>query len=103
MFGPTGSTLIGAISSKRKARSPAALARTLDIALVRDAGLRIEQANAENLEASDLVMRARELNSRPRASKGLEPLSLFEQALKLDPRSIDARLGIGWILTSDLA
>src|SRR2546421_7657260 len=38
------------------------LARTLDIALVRDAGRRVEQANAENLDASDLVMRARELN-----------------------------------------
>jgi adenylate cyclase len=79
------------------------LARTLDIALVRDAGRRIEQAKAENLDASDLVMRARELQARPRAGKGLEALSAFEQALKLDPRSIDARLGIAAILTSDLA
>jgi TolB-like protein/class 3 adenylate cyclase/cytochrome c-type biogenesis protein CcmH/NrfG len=79
------------------------LARTLDLALEQAAGQRREQERVTNPDARELVMRGRALQSRPRPNgPQTEALSLFEQALKLDPRSIDAKVGIASILTADI-
>src|SRR5262249_45888758 len=70
---------------------------------------RIEQEQATNADARDLMMRARSLliqgASTPKNSR--EPTSraafdLAEQALALDPGSIDARILIASMLTGDL-
>jgi adenylate cyclase len=79
------------------------LARTLGTELYRDAGRRIEQEHAANPDARDLVMRARALN-RQSGSAALhrEALNLLEQALTLDPASVDARIITAEILVDDI-
>src|SRR6202040_1319878 len=69
------------------------LARTLGTELLSDVGRRIEQDHAANPDARDLVMRARALNrlsTSPAVHK--DALNLLEQALPLDPASLQARL-----------
>jgi adenylate cyclase len=79
------------------------LARTLGIALVEDASRRIAQTSAADPTAGDFVMRGRALLDRPRPDgKYAEALVLFEQTLKLDPASTDARLGIASVLLNDI-
>jgi adenylate cyclase len=79
------------------------LAGTLNIELVKDASRRIEQEKAINPDARDLVMRGWAWRYRP-ASKETrrEALLTFERALDLDPRSIDARIGIAGVLVLKL-
>ena len=75
------------------------LASTLNVELLRDASRRIEQEKKVDPDARDLVMRgwvwANALES-PEAAK--EALAAFERALEIDPRSIDARIGIARLL-----
>jgi TolB-like protein/Tfp pilus assembly protein PilF len=79
------------------------LARTLNVELVRDASRRIEQEKAVDPDARDLVMRGWALSYRPvSAANQQEALSMFERALELDPRSIDARIGIARVLVSNV-
>jgi adenylate cyclase len=79
------------------------LARTLQIELVTAASRRIEQDNPANLEACDLVMRGWAVFYRPVSAANLdEAHRFFEQALQLDPGSVDARVGIATVLNERL-
>jgi adenylate cyclase len=71
------------------------LARTLNVELVAAVGRRIEQEKVVNPDALDLVMRGWALQNRPRTSaNSREAQRSFERALELDPRSVDARIGL---------
>jgi TolB-like protein/class 3 adenylate cyclase len=75
------------------------LAWTLNIALLSDAGRRIEREDAINPDARDLVMRGWAVWHRPQSPKvAEEALQAFERALETDPRSSQARIGIARIL-----
>jgi TolB-like protein/DNA-binding winged helix-turn-helix (wHTH) protein/Flp pilus assembly protein TadD len=79
------------------------LAQTLNIELVRDVGRRIEREKAVNPDAQDLVMRGWALYHRPRSAAATqEAQRAFEQALEIDPRSVDARVGIAAVLLVNL-
>jgi TolB-like protein len=79
------------------------LARTLHLELVGDASLRIEQERAVNPDARDLIMRGWAWYYRPRSANTAREAQLaFERALEIDPRSIDARLGIARMLLVNL-
>jgi TolB-like protein/Tfp pilus assembly protein PilF len=75
------------------------LARTLNLELIKDAGRRIEQERAVAPDARDLIMRGWALWYRPRSLESVqEAQRAFEQALEIDPRSIDARIGLAKML-----
>ena len=77
------------------------LANILRIALVRDAGRRIAEEKSIDPDAQDLVMRGRDWSTRPLSAETLrEAQQSFAQALQIDPRSIDAKLGIAGILNT---
>jgi adenylate cyclase len=76
------------------------LAQALHVELVQDAARRIERERSVNPDARDLVMRGWALWYRPfSAANRQEALQAFERALEIDPRSIDARIGIALLLT----
>src|ERR1051325_2717590 len=80
------------------------LARTLNTELVMDAGHRIEQEQAANPDARDLVLRARALNRQSTAEAGhREALNLLERALTLDPTLIYAKLLTAEMLVDDIS
>jgi TolB-like protein/cytochrome c-type biogenesis protein CcmH/NrfG len=79
------------------------LARSLNLELVKDIGRRIEQEGTVDPEARDLVMRGYGLWYRPRSVAHVqEAMRLFESALQIDPRSIDARIGIAKMLAANV-
>jgi hypothetical protein len=80
------------------------LARSLNVELVRDVGRLIDQSREANLDARDLVMRGWAKWYRPRSvANSQEAQQTFEQALALDPRSVDAATGLGTVLASNIA
>ncbi len=80
------------------------LAWTLNLELFSDASRRIEHENAVNPDARDLVMRGWAWWYRPASvAAGQEALWAFERALEIDPRSIDARIGVARALVGNLA
>jgi adenylate cyclase len=82
----------------------ARLARTLDSELAGELGRRIECESPANADSRDLVMRGRAWWYRPvSATNRAEARRLFQQALNVDPQSIDARVGLAWVLTSSFA
>jgi adenylate cyclase len=71
------------------------LARTLNLELVEAAGRRIEQEKTVDPDARDLVMRGWALLYRPGSAEiNQEAQRSFERALAIDPRSVDARIGL---------
>jgi len=77
------------------------LARSLNVELVRDVGRRIEQEREGSPDARDLVMRGWAQWYRPASmANRQEAQRTFEQALALDPRSIDAKIGLATTLAS---
>jgi adenylate cyclase len=77
------------------------LAQTLDLKLVEVVGRRIEHEAALNPDVRDLVMRGRAWLHRPRAAATREEAQrLFQQALQLDSRSVEARI---WLATGLLS
>ena len=80
------------------------LAQTLHVELVEAASRRIEQENTVHSDARDLVMRGLALYYRPSSAATREEAQrAFEQALEIDPRSVDARdFGLAVILTTRL-
>ena len=70
------------------------LAWTLNMELVSDASRRIDNENAVNPDARDLVMRGWALWYGPQSLKARqEAKTTFERALAIDPASVDARIG----------
>jgi adenylate cyclase len=75
------------------------LARTLNVELVRDSGHRIELERAADPDARDLVMRGWAQYFRPDSAASLQEARIhFERALEMDPRSVDARIGIATVI-----
>jgi class 3 adenylate cyclase/TolB-like protein/cytochrome c-type biogenesis protein CcmH/NrfG len=71
------------------------LARSLNFELLRDAGRRIDEEKAADPDARDRVMRAWSLYYGPGFPENQkEAVREFERALEIDPRLIDAKLGI---------
>jgi TolB-like protein/tetratricopeptide (TPR) repeat protein len=80
------------------------LARSLNVELVRDIGRRIEQEKEVSPDARDLVMRGWAQWYQPSSmANRQEAQRTFEQALALDPRSVDARIGLATVLVTILA
>jgi adenylate cyclase len=78
------------------------LARTLQLELVQAVGHRIEREKEANPDARDLIMQARAKRSYSVAGRH-EVLGIFERALAIDPRSVDARIGIARISVDNIA
>jgi tetratricopeptide (TPR) repeat protein len=71
------------------------LARTVDLELVAAESRRVTQEGANELDAMDLVLRARAVWNQPYSSdRTLEARHLFEAALTRDPRNVVALLGL---------
>jgi TolB-like protein/Flp pilus assembly protein TadD len=70
------------------------LAQTLGVELIRAEERRIE-ADTVSPDARDLIMRGWAWSYKPKSPETLEQRQrFFEQALEIDPRSVDARIGI---------
>ena len=79
------------------------LARSLNLELVKDLGRRIEQERAVDPDVRDLVMRGYAVWYRPRSVRNNEEAErIFARASAIDPRSIDAKIGIAKILVSNV-
>jgi adenylate cyclase len=79
------------------------LARTLNLELMSVADRRIEQERVVDHDARDVVMRGWALYYRsPSPASRREAKRIFEHALELDARSIDARIGLATILVEDI-
>ena len=79
------------------------LARTLNLELLQAADRKIEQEADRNPDAGDLIMRGWNLWFRPfSAATHQEAARAFERALELDPRSVDAKIGVATILTTNV-
>jgi adenylate cyclase len=79
------------------------LAQTLHLELVRDAGRRVEQEQSVDPDAQDLMMRGWAWYHRPRSAMATqEAQRAFERALDVDPRSVDARIGLALTLLVNL-
>jgi adenylate cyclase len=80
------------------------LARTLNVELVHDSGRRIELERAADPDARDLVMRGWAWLYRPVSAVTFQEARRdFERALEIDPRSIDARIGLATVLGANIA
>ena len=79
------------------------LARTLNLEIVKVVGRRIEQKRAVHSDADDLVMRgwARYYRSSSKVDR-LEAQRSFEEALEMDPESVNARVGVARILVGNM-
>ena len=79
------------------------LARALNLELVKDIGRRIEQEKRQNPDARDLVMRGWSWWHRPRSDATVQAAQkAFEEALEIEPRSVDAKIGIAMCLIANL-
>jgi adenylate cyclase len=79
------------------------LARSVHLELVQNVGRRIEQEKAVDPDSRDLVMRGWAILQRPISLANREEArQAFERALGIDPRSIDARIGIASVLVFNI-
>ncbi len=82
----------------------ASLARTLQLEIVEAATRRIEREKPVNPDAGDFVMRGWAWYYRPTTAESLqEAQRAFERALQIDPQSVDAKIGLAWIVTEYVA
>ena len=80
------------------------LAQSLNLELVETAGRRIEQERVVDPDSRDEVMRGWAWYYRPMSIGAVhEGKRAFEKALEVDPRSIDARIGIASLLIRKVA
>jgi adenylate cyclase len=80
------------------------LARTLNLQLVQAVGRQIEHDQPVNPDAQDLIMRGWALYQRAQAAASREDAKqAFAQALKIEPNSYEAKLGIASVLVVGLA
>jgi TolB-like protein/class 3 adenylate cyclase/Tfp pilus assembly protein PilF len=79
------------------------LARTLNLELFEVVGRRIEQESAIDPDARDLVMRGWALHNRQRSVANNQAAQrALEQALEVDPQSVDPRVGIALVLAASI-
>jgi len=79
-------------------------ARTLHLELGEAVGRRIEQEKVVDPDARDFVMRGWASFYRPfSAANRREAQRAFEQALEIDPRSVDAKIGIALVLANNVS
>jgi adenylate cyclase len=79
------------------------LAWALNLELVKDIGRRIDQEKVADPAAQDLVMRGWASYHRPRSDATVqEARRAFERALEIEPRSVDAKIGIAMCLIANL-
>jgi adenylate cyclase len=79
------------------------LARALNLELVTDIGRRIEKEKERDPDARDLVMRGWSWWHRPRSDATVQAAQkAFERALDVEPRSVDAKIGIAMCLITSL-
>jgi adenylate cyclase len=79
------------------------LARSLNLELIKDLDRRMDATGTIDPDARDLIMRGYALWYRPRATRNnVRAIRVFERALEIDPRSLDARVGIAKILVSNV-
>jgi adenylate cyclase len=80
------------------------LARTLNLELIQAAASRIEAEKTVDPDARDLAMRGWAWWYRPAsAANRQEAQRFFERALDVDPRSLEARIGLARILVANVA
>jgi adenylate cyclase len=80
------------------------LALALKVELVADAGRRIDRERSVDPDARDLVMRGRALLLKAGSvAAWQEAVAAFEGALEIDPRSVDARIGLATALGRSVA
>jgi adenylate cyclase len=78
----------------------ARLAQTLNLELIKDVGRRIEAEKPADPDARDLVMRGWYWYHRPRsAAATAEAERAFERALAIEPRLVEAQVGLARVLT----
>jgi Tfp pilus assembly protein PilF len=78
---------------------PGRLARTLNVQIIEAANHRIERERAVDPDARDFAMRGWASFNRPFSPATLQDAHrAFERALEIDPRSVDARIGIATTL-----
>ena len=70
---------------------------------MRDAGRRIEQDRLVDADARDFIMRGWAWIYGHSGTNRQEALRNFERALEIDAASGDARIGIAWVLLSNIA
>jgi adenylate cyclase len=80
------------------------LARTLNLQLVQAVGRQIEREKTTDPDAQDLIMRGWAVYQRSQALTSRdEARQLFERALKIEPNSYEAKLGIASVLVINLS
>jgi TolB-like protein/Tfp pilus assembly protein PilF len=80
------------------------LKRTLNLEIIEAAARRIEQERAADPDACDLIMRGWAQWYRPSSFATRQGAQqAFEQALEMDPRSVDAQIGLAQVLIANLA
>jgi len=80
------------------------LARTLNLQLVQAVGRQIEREQPVDPDAQDFIMRGWALYQRAQAATSREDAKReFEQALRIEPTSYDAKLGVASVLVVGLA
>jgi len=80
------------------------LARALRVELVADVGRRIDRERPVDPDARDLVMRGRaSLLKTGSTAAWHDAVDAFERALEVDPRSVDARIGLATALGRSVA
>jgi TolB-like protein/Tfp pilus assembly protein PilF len=90
--------------AKAQSEITSRLARSLYLEFVEAVGRQIEQEGGVNLDARDLAMRGWAWFWRPLSGANRQAAQrAFEQALEIDPGSVDARVGIATILGEQLA
>jgi hypothetical protein len=76
----------------------------LSLKLIEDVNRRIEVVPPQDWTPYDLAMRGRGFNYRPPSkSNRQEAIRCFEQALDGDPASVDAKIGIAFVLIANVA
>ena len=80
------------------------LARTLNFEMMEAAATRVEQEGVVDPDARDLIMRGWVQWHRPRSAPNQqEAQRAFEQALEIDPQSVDAKIGLASVLAANLS
>jgi class 3 adenylate cyclase/TolB-like protein/Flp pilus assembly protein TadD len=80
------------------------LVHGLSLRLIEDVNRRIEVVPPQDWTPYDLAIRGRGFNNRPPSkSNRQEAIRCFEQALDGDPASVDAKIGIAFVLIANVA